>query len=110
MSMCLCGCVHLQEELHRQDVSTFVSEQGHHYHSLKQVSPSDNVGEVMGRNWGMLVPPPSSSLLVSVCVWYRVLTLSSPYAVVVLSLCVSGTEQPMILGFPTRMVYLTHDA
>ncbi|KAL8624347.1 hypothetical protein ACOMHN_044778 [Nucella lapillus] len=45
--------IHNKEEHHRQDVSKFIEEHGKQYHSLSHVSPSDNIGEVMGRNWAI---------------------------------------------------------
>ncbi|KAK7471384.1 hypothetical protein BaRGS_00035990, partial [Batillaria attramentaria] len=45
--------VHNKEELHRKDVTRFLDEHGKEYRSVAHISPSDNMGEAMGRNWGL---------------------------------------------------------
>ncbi|XP_076452068.1 procollagen-lysine,2-oxoglutarate 5-dioxygenase 1-like [Babylonia areolata] len=45
--------IHNKEEYHRPDVSTFIEQHGKEYHSVINISPSDNIGEIMGRNWGI---------------------------------------------------------
>ncbi|PVD36874.1 hypothetical protein C0Q70_03864 [Pomacea canaliculata] len=45
--------IHNKEEFHRGDVTRFVSEHGTEYNSVTQISPSDNIGEAMGRNWAL---------------------------------------------------------
>lgn len=45
--------VHNKEEYHRGDVTRFLETEVDQYRSVTHISPSDNVGEAMGRNWAL---------------------------------------------------------
>lgn len=45
--------VHNTEEFNHQDVTKFLDTYGKDYNSVTHISPSDNVGEAMGRDWGL---------------------------------------------------------
>lgn len=59
---------YLQVIYHNKDVEKFIQDSGALYRSVRVVSPADNVGEGVARNWAMSVNTQFSvSLLLFVC-------------------------------------------